>query len=76
MTITFAKRDSVSGWARRTGIPRHVINERINSMGWIVKRALTETAMRKGQRIVFNHSRRIITRIAASFVHHASETGR
>ena len=58
--------DSVSGWARRTGIPRHVISERINR-GWSVKRALTEPAMRGGQRTVFYHNRRIIRRIAASF---------
>lgn len=58
--------DSLSGWARRTGIPRHVIRERID-MGWPLKRALTEPPMRGGQRIVFNHNRRIITRIAASF---------
>lgn len=67
--------DSVSGWARRTGIPRHVIQDRL-ARGWSVKRALTEPAMRKGQRIVFNHNRRIITRIAASFVNHAGEAGR
>lgn len=59
--------DSLSGWSRRTGIPRHVIRERIDVMGWPLKRALTEPAMRAGQRVVFYHNRRCITRIAASF---------
>jgi hypothetical protein len=58
--------DSVSGWARRTGIPRHVIRDRL-AEGWSLKRALTEPAMRGGQRIIFNHNRRCITRIAVSF---------
>ncbi|ARE39855.1 hypothetical protein RGUI_1714 [Rhodovulum sp. P5] len=36
------KTDSISGWARRTGIPQYVINERLWRKGWTIHRILTE----------------------------------
>ncbi len=36
------KTDSLSGWARRTGIPQYVISERLGRKGWTVHRILTE----------------------------------
>lgn len=36
------KTDSLSGWARRTGIPQYVISERLGRKGWTIHRTLTE----------------------------------
>lgn len=65
--ITFAGRtDTVAGWAARLGIPDATLRNRVNR-GWNTKRALTEAPMRPHARHVFNHNRRIVRRIAASF---------
>lgn len=59
--------DSICGWARRTGIPHHVIRERINTMGWPVKRALTEPVMRGSQRQRYQRNAEIIRRMLSGF---------
>lgn len=65
--LTFRGRtDTVAGWARRMGVPKHTIFARL-AMGWPIKRILTEPPMRGRQRTVFNHNKRCITRIAATF---------
>lgn len=53
-------KDSIAGWARRTGIPHHVIRERILSMKWPIKRALTEPVMRAGQRQRYQRNAEVI----------------
>lgn len=65
--LTFrGKTDTVGGWARRMGVPKHVLFSRL-AMGWPVKRVLTEPPMRGKQRNVFIHNRRILQRITTSF---------
>lgn len=62
--------DSIAGWSRRTGIPHYVIRERILTMKWPLKRALTEPVMRKGQRIRYQRNAEIIRHMLDGF--HAS----
>lgn len=78
------KTDSLSGWARRTGIPQYVISERLGRKGWTIHRTLTEPnnakpkTIRKGiRRMVVGfrgkNTRPTITRMVTLFraSHHA-----
>lgn len=78
------KTDSLSGWARRTGIPQYVISERLGRKGWTLHRTLTEPnnakpkTIRKGiRRMVVGfrgvNTRPTITRMVKLFraSHHA-----
>lgn len=60
-------KDSIAGWARRTGIPHYVLRERILSMKWPLKRALTEPVMSPSQRRRYHRNAEIIRRIASVF---------
>ncbi len=42
-------RDTISGWSRRTGIPRSTLSRRLAICRWPVKRALTEPVMGRSQ---------------------------
>lgn len=59
-------KDSLAGWARRTGIPRHAIAYRIEC-GWPLKRVLTEPAMRPHQRKRYQRNAEIIRRMLEGF---------
>lgn len=56
------KTDSLSGWARRTGIPQYVISERLGRKGWTIHRTLTEPNNAKPKTI-----RKGIRRMVAGF---------
>lgn len=56
------KTDSLSGWARRTGIPQYVISERLGRKGWTIHRTLTEPNNAKPKTI-----RKSIRRMVLSF---------
>lgn len=65
---TFAgKTQSITAWAKETGLNYDTLRERLRQHGWPLERALTEPPIHAAERAMITHNRRRIRSIGAGF---------